>query len=94
MLKKLCQMAMEQTGKALREQDKKNEKSRLSNYSPTIDQSASRSPVELELTRAVGHSRAVELESLVRSVGVTELNETVASISIEGGLVRRREERR
>lgn len=49
---------------------------------PSVNESASRSPVELERSRAVGNRRAIEAKGLVCGVRSAKLNEAVARIAV------------
>ena len=49
---------------------------------PTIDKSATRSPVELEGTARVGNLGTVEGKSLLRSLRGAELDEAIARITV------------
>lgn len=48
---------------------------------PSVNQTAARRPVELELARAVGHRRSVEAKRLGSGVGSCELNEAVSGVT-------------
>lgn len=53
----------------------------LAGHLPPINQATARSPVELELTGAIGNRGSVELESLVSGLGGRELDEAIASVA-------------
>lgn len=49
---------------------------------PAVHKSTTRSPVQLELARAVGHGSAVETKSLGSSIRGLKLDKAVASVAI------------
>jgi hypothetical protein len=48
---------------------------------PAVNQATARSPVELKLTRAVGHGVAIQTQSLGSSLGSGKLDEAVSGIT-------------
>jgi hypothetical protein len=54
----------------------------MSEDEPTVHKTAARSPVELERAMGVGHLGAVKAQSLLGSLGSSELDETVSSIAV------------
>ena len=51
-------------------------------YSPTVNQTTTRSPVELELTGRVGNSIAVQIQGASSSIRGSKLDKAVAGITV------------
>ena len=55
---------------------------------PSVDETTTRSPVELELTGAIGHGGSIKSQRLVGRLGGGKLNKAVAGITGEDGCQR------